>query len=58
MRDWFFFVIWYLRLRKILSMIGEDTSMQNFYFFDPKYKEILFKLIHENMSVAEVKEYL
>jgi hypothetical protein len=50
-RDWFFFVVWYLRLKRILSQMSDDPNLQNFFFFDPKYKEILFKLIHENMTV-------
>ena len=40
-----------MRLTKILISLSEDQNMQDFYFFDPKYKEILFKLIQQNMTV-------
>ena len=57
MRDWFFFVVWYMRLSKILVSLSEEQNMNDFYFFDPKYKEILFKLIKQNMTVEQIKEH-
>ena len=56
-RDWFYFAVWHLRLKKILNSIKDDR-LSNFYFFDPKYQEIIHRLLEEKMSVEQVRTYL
>ena len=39
-RDWFFFVVWYIRLRKILRSF-QDKDDNAYIIFDPKYSHLL-----------------
>lgn len=41
-RDWFFFVVWYIRLRRILNSFYKKADAGSaFLVFDPKYKRLL-----------------
>jgi hypothetical protein len=39
-RDWFFFVVWAIRLKKILNGVYSKETMENFLLFNPRYKEV------------------
>lgn len=58
-RDWFFFVVWYIRLRKILKGVYSKEAMNNFMLFNPRYS-IVLKAFLENpsMSPSELKELI
>ena len=45
-RDWFFFVVWYIRLKKILKGMYQKDVMNKYLFFDPKYADILSKVMN------------
>ena len=39
-RDWFFFVVWFIRLKKILRSFKEKDD-NSYIIFDPKYSHLL-----------------
>lgn len=40
-RDWFFFIVWYIRLKKILRGVYSKETMNNFLLFSPRYSGLL-----------------
>jgi len=40
-RDWFFYVVWYVRLKKILKNLYSTELLQNELEGNSKYSEIL-----------------
>ena len=40
-RDWFFYVVWYVRLKRILQNMYSSEMMQNELESNKKYAEIL-----------------
>ena len=57
-RDWFFFVVWYVRLRKILKGMYQKDVMNKYLFFDPKYADILSKVMNQELTLEQVKEQI
>lgn len=58
-RDWFFFVVWYIRLRKILKGVYSRETMESFLLFNPRYTGVLEAFIENpNMNPKELRELL
>ena len=54
-RDWFFFVVWYIRLRKIISSFYQKADEGTaFMIFDPKYKYLLEQVLNKEISVDQM----
>ena len=54
-RDWFFFVVWYIRLRKIISSFYQKADEGTAYMiFDPKYKYLLEQVLNKEISVDQM----
>lgn len=39
-RDWFFFVVWYIRLKKILKGVYQKETLNNFLMFNSRYTQL------------------
>jgi len=51
-RDWFFYVVWYVRLRKIVkNLINEEEAGRREIDRDPRYREML--TLVDGMSPGE-----
>ena len=54
-RDWFYFVVWYIRLRKIISSFYQKADEGTAYMiFDPKYKHLLEQVLNKEISVNKM----
>ena len=40
-RDWFFFVVWYVRLKKIIRTLYSREGKNAFLLLDPKFQHLL-----------------
>ena len=40
-RDWFFFVVWFIRLRKIIRSFYLKDGKNAYLLLDPKYQDLL-----------------
>lgn len=55
-RDWFFYVVWKMRLKKITQNLNSKPVLDNYLFFDPKYSEILKKCLDERVQFEEIRQ--
>jgi hypothetical protein len=56
-RDWFFFVVWYIRLKKILKGVYQKETMNNFLMFNPRYKQLLEAFVkNPDISKKDMKD--
>ena len=54
-RDWFFFVVWYIRLRKIINHFYTKADSGSAYLlFDPKYKDLIKQVLNKEISMDEL----
>ena len=54
-RDWFFFVVWYIRLRKIISSFYQKSDASTAYLlFDPKYKHLIHQVIDREITLDDM----
>lgn len=56
-RDWFFYVLWSIRLKNILSdtKSKDKALMDHYLLFDPKYAKLLSMCVDERVSFEEVR---
>ena len=54
-RDWFFFVVWYIRLRKIISSFYQKADEGSAYMiFDPRYRHLIEQVLNKEISVNQL----
>ena len=52
-RDWFFFVVWSIRLKKILKSVYDRS--QPIFSIDPKFKDLIRKCLNPQVSTQKFK---
>ena len=57
-RDWFFYVVWYVRLRKIMKNYYSTEVLQQELETNSKYADILKVLENPNASIKDLKDKL
>jgi hypothetical protein len=58
-RDWFFFVVWYIRLKKILKGVYQKETLNNFLIFNSRYTQLFDAFIRNpEMTQKEMKDFL
>lgn len=58
-RDWFFFIVWYIRLKKILRGVYSKETVSNFLLFSPRYSSLLEAFLADpNMPPNQLKEII
>lgn len=58
-RDWFFFVVWYIRLKKILKGVYQKETLNNFLMFNSRYTQLFDAFIRNpEMTQMEMKDFL
>jgi len=53
-RDWFFFVVWFVRLRKIIHSIYTKDSKSASLLFDRQYSNLLSMVLNKETTLEEV----
>ena len=53
-RDWFFFVVWYIRLRKIIRSFYSKDGKNAYMLFDPKYSQLLQQVMNKEVPLDDV----
>ena len=53
-RDWFFFVVWYIRLRKIIRSFYNKDGKNAYMLFDPKYSHLIQQVLNKETSLDDV----
>jgi hypothetical protein len=53
-RDWFFFVVWYIRLKKIIMSFYNKDANNAYLLFDPKYSHLVKKVLNKEIGLPEV----
>lgn len=57
-RDWFFFIVWYVRLKKLLKNIYNENLLEKELQTNPDYTNVLKLLENPNMTMSELKSKL
>ena len=54
MRDWFFFVVWYNRLRRIIKDFYSKDNSNAYLLFDPKYSYLIEQVLNKEISLDDL----
>ena len=53
-RDWFFFVVWYIRLRRIITEFYKKDDSNAYLLFDSKYSHLLHSALNKECSLEDL----
>lgn len=54
-RDWFFYILWSIRLKNIMKNINSKPVLDSYLLFDPKYAKLLKMCLDEGVSFEKVR---
>ena len=57
-RDWFYFIIWYVRLKKLLRNIYSENLLEKELKTNPDYHNVNKILENPNLSMSDLKKML
>ena len=54
-RDWFFFIVWYIRLKKIINSVYEKANASSaFLILDPKYRHLVEQVLNKEIKLEQM----
>lgn len=53
-RDWFFFVVWYVRLRKIITDFYQKDDKNGHLLYNSKYSYLLHEALNKECTLDEL----
>ena len=53
-RDWFFFVVWYVRLRKIIRSFMQKDGKNAYMLLDGNYGHLLLQVMNKEISLDDL----
>ena len=57
-RDWFFFVVWYNRLRRIIKDFYSKDNSNAYLLFDPKYSYLIEQVLNKEISLDDLVQHI
>ena len=53
-RDWFFFVVWYIRLRRIITEFYKHDEKNAYLLFDSRYSYLLHQALNKECTFEDL----
>ena len=57
-RDWFFFVVWYVRLRKIIRSFYQKDGKNAYLLLDSKYGDLLMQVLNKEVTLDSLVKHI